>query len=68
MRNVQVNAVIPTDQSGTDKRRKYKTLYLLHGIFGNQYDWLNGTMLERWAMERNIAVILPAGDNRFYLD
>ncbi|MBR4164238.1 MAG: acetylesterase [Solobacterium sp.] len=76
MRTVQVNAILPIDKlqmpdqkdNANIKKKNFKTLYLLHGIFGSQVDWINGTKLQRWAEEKNIAVIMPAGENRFYLD
>ncbi|MCR5230557.1 MAG: acetylesterase [Solobacterium sp.] len=76
LRTVNINAVIPSDkikmpdQDGQEvkKVKTFKTLYLLHGIFGSQVDWINGTNLQRWAEEKNLAVIMPAGDNRFYVD
>ena len=68
LRTVNVNAIIPVDKvqlpdqaaPPTIQRGNFKTLYLLHGIFGSQVDWINGTMLQRWAEEKNIAVIMPA--------
>lgn len=73
MRTVTVNAIVPVDKlamPGMPVREKkpFKTLYLLHGIFGNYTDWVNGTRLQAWAEERNLAVIMPSGENRFYLD
>lgn len=46
----------------------FKTLYLLHGIFGNYTDWVSGTCIQRWAEERDLAVVMPSGDNMFYVD
>ena len=76
LRTVNINAIIPADKivmpdqkdQKIVKVKKFKTLYLLHGIFGSQVDWINGTNLQRWAEEKNLAVIMPAGENRFYVD
>lgn len=73
MRNVTVNAIIPFDKlefPGSPKRDKkpFKTLILLHGIFGNHNDWICNTRIRLWAEEKNLAVIMPAGENHFYLD
>lgn len=46
----------------------YKTLYLLHGVLGNDRDWMDGTNIRRWAEEKKLAVVMPAGENSFYLD
>lgn len=73
MRTVPVNVIIPADKMifpGMPVRedKPYKTLYLLHGIFGNYTDWVNGTRIHRYAEENDLAVVMPSGDNSFYLD
>lgn len=73
MRTVQVQVIFPVDKltlSGMPKREEkpYKTLYLLHGVFGNCTDWITGTAIQRWAEEKNLAVVMPSGDNMFYVD
>ncbi len=45
-----------------------KTLYLLHGITGDDQDWLLGTRIQRYAEQHRLAVILPSGRNSFYVD
>lgn len=61
LRNVNINAVIPVDadllQRSSDltslkDTKKYPALYLLHGIFGNQSDWVNMTVVQRVAEEK----------------
>ena len=47
-RPVPINVVIPSDKRvygsmTTVGAGPYKTLYLLHGVFGNYTDWVNGT-------------------------
>lgn len=71
MRTVTFNAIIPADKFGAQAQtpqKPFKTLYLLHGIFGNYTDWIQGTRIQRWAEANNLAVIMPSGENRFYLD
>ena len=77
MRTVQVNVILPADKiEMPDKKgipvnfkdRDFKTLYLLHGVFGSQSDWINGTRIQRLAEEKNLAVVMPAGENHFYVD
>lgn len=53
MRVVPVNVILPVDKltfPGMPEREEkpYKTLYLLHGIFGNYTDWVTGTRVQRW--------------------
>ena len=82
MRTVPVNVILPVDKqevpAGDDGSTSpyrphvpeggFKTLVLLHGIFGNYIDWVSGSCIQRWAEEHDLAVIMPSGDNRFYLD
>lgn len=73
LRTVQVNVVLPVDKlrfPGTPAREEkpYKTLYLLHGILGSSVDWVNGTRIQRYADENDLVVVMPSGDNAFYVD
>jgi len=72
MRTVTINAIVPIDKLSFNGKlradKPFKTLYLLHGIFGNYTDWLNGTRVQRWAEENNLVVIMPSGENKFYVD
>lgn len=71
MRTVPIQVVLPVDKFSWDGARPegpFPTLYLLHGIFGNYTDWVSGTRIQRWAEEHNLAVVMPSGDNRFYVD
>lgn len=73
MRTVPVNVILPVDKltpPGVPERNEqpFKTLYLLHGVFGNYTDWVSGTNIQRWAEEKDLAVVMPSGDNMFYVD
>lgn len=73
MRTVPVNVILPVDKlpvPGMPKRedKPYKTLYLLHGVFGNYTDWVCGSRIQRFAEEYDLAVVMPSGDNAAYLD
>lgn len=74
MRTVTVNVLLPADKLALpgempkSEDTPYKTLYLLHGILGNYTDWVNGTNIQRWSDEKNVAVVMPSGENMFYLD
>ena len=71
-RTVPLNVVLPVDKIDYGRieylynGEKFKTLYLLHGLLGNYTDWVTGTRIQRWAEERNLAVVMPSGDNSFY--
>lgn len=73
LRNTTFNAIIPADKFGFDGKslrepKPFKTLYLLHGIFGNYTDWVIYSRIVPWAQNKNLAVIMPSGDNHFYID
>ena len=70
---VDINIILPVDHLDMNSMSyqyhlPFKTLYLLHGIFGDQNDWLYGTRIQRWANERQLCVIMPSGENMFYVD
>ena len=74
-RIVPLNVILPVDRFDADtnrylngKERKYKTLYLLHGLLGNYTDWVSQTRIQKWAEEKNLAVVMPSGDNSFYFN
>ena len=48
--------------------RSMKTLYLLHGYSGTARDWLLGSRAQELAIRYNLAIVMPTGDNSFYLD
>lgn len=73
MRTVPIQVVLPTDKmtfpgQPAPEEKPVKTLYLLHGIFGNYTDWVSGTRLQSWAQDRDLCVVMPSGDNSFYVD
>lgn len=73
-RNVTCNVVLPVDKRSMDgnkpreKDRPLKTLYLLHGVYGDYTEWMNNTRVALWAQDMNIAVVMPSGENKFYSD
>ena len=74
-RTVNVNVILPTDRIDyatgeycMEIGQRFPTLYLLHGMLGSENDWVSGTRIQRWAEERNLAVVMPAGENAYYED
>lgn len=77
MREVDMNVIIPTCTipesmgMGGEKpthvhKAPFPVLYLLHG-FGNNYSvWARYTNVERYAEERQIAVVMISGENKAY--
>lgn len=52
----------------TESGKKYKCLYLLHGLSDDHTIWLRRTSIERYADAYGICVVMPAGDRSFYTD
>lgn len=63
------NDVPPMMREGNDNyNRKMKTLFLLHGYSGSSNDWLLGSSAQELAIKYNMAIVMPSGDNSFYLN
>ncbi|OJF93811.1 alpha/beta hydrolase family protein [Alkalibacterium sp. 20] len=75
-RNVTFAAIIPTstkslydyETKAEAKPQGFKTLYLLNGWNGNHEDWIINSSIVKLAEQYNLAVIMPAGENSFYVD
>lgn len=76
-RTVDITVIIPSITipealSWKDKRPShiikdaYPVVYLLHGMGNNHATWCSYTNIERFAEERNIAVVMISGENKFY--
>lgn len=59
---VMLDALIPQGRGG------YKTLYLLHGAGGDYASWTLNTRIADYVNNKNIAVIMPSGNNKFYVN
>ena len=72
-RYVNLTVIIPFESPGMpqlqeSKPEKFRTLYLLHGFGGCQDDWMDYTQIRNIAEQYNLAVVLPSGENSFYVD
>ncbi len=72
-RQVSFNAFIPKEELEIPglppvTRPPLKALYLLHGFSGISSDWAYGARVQELSMKHNIAVVMPSGENSFYLD
>ena len=63
-RKVPMQVILPTD-TWNESKEPLKTLYLLHGLTDNCTAWTSNTRIEHWACERNLAVVMPSGENAF---
>ena len=71
IREVHISVILPIDGAMNQlplPERKFKTLYLLNGYSGGNKDWLYNSKLLELATMLDIAVVMPAGENSFYVD
>ena len=73
-RRTSISVILPADnihflQDAEEIVPKpYRTLYLLHGLYGSDDIFLANTSIQKFAEDNGIAVVIPCGDNSFYLD
>lgn len=72
-RNYEMSVIIPLEETYDWKRNrkmceKYKTVYLLHGFGGDMNDWIMNTNIIDYAKEYKTVIVMPSGENSFYLD
>lgn len=63
MQNTNVNVILPDNSEPP-----FKTLYLLHGLYGDCSAWIRNTCIEQYVKNYNLAVVMPSADNSFYTD
>ncbi|MGE4321317.1 MAG: alpha/beta hydrolase [Acholeplasmataceae bacterium] len=65
-----VDVILPDDFNKHDPfedgLQKFRTLYLLHGYYGNSTDWMRLSSIERYAGDHHIAVVMPSAYNSYY--
>lgn len=59
---VMLDVLIPQGHGG------YKQLYLLHGAGGDHTSWVTKSRAADYAEGKNIAVIMPSGNNKCYVN
>jgi len=73
MLNVNCDVIIPQKSRAligmaTSREETYRTLYLLHGLSDDCTIWQRRTSIERYAANRNMAVVMPSADRSWYTD
>jgi S-formylglutathione hydrolase FrmB len=63
--HTNLSVFMPDKLEGRDA---YKTVYLLHGLHGNNSTWLHNTTLSVFARETNTAFIMPEVGRSFFTD
>ena len=74
--NTDIKVIIPTpdepfsqdDTPYYKPGKKYQTLYLLHGAFGDCSVWTRNTGIERYSQKHKLAVVMASVTNSYYLD
>jgi len=70
--NTEVSIILPDKPRNVEPAqfygsgRKYKVLWLLHGTFGDHTDWLRKSMIEIYAREKDLVVVMPSALNSDY--
>lgn len=70
--NTTVDVILPDLPRGEKPEnfyvpgKKFKVLWLLHGGGGDSSDWVRKSSIERYACERELAVIMPDARNSSY--
>lgn len=68
-RHVNVKIILPFDTAHLmGFQEPYKTIYFLPGYSGNAASILSGTILAEEVAYKGFAVVLPDGENSFYMD
>lgn len=71
-RETTFNVLLPIDSPipghAAASGEKLRTLYLLHGYSGTYTDWLHYSRIRELADRYRIAVVMPSGENHFYVD
>lgn len=73
-RRTSISVILPSDNihflQDTEEivPKPYRTLYLLHGLYGSDDIFLANTSIQKFAEDNGIAVVIPCGDNSFYVD
>jgi S-formylglutathione hydrolase FrmB len=70
---VSVNVLLPEKSKtliGMDGKQveNMKTVYLLHGLSDDHTIWMRRTSIERYAIERGVAVVMPNVGRNWYTD
>lgn len=73
-RRTSISVILPSDNLHFLQDREeivpqpYKTLYLLHGLYGSDDIFLANTSIQKFAEDYGIAIVISCGENSFYVD
>lgn len=72
--NTELHIILPERERRTNAEdfyqqgKKYKVLWLLHGGQGSSSDWVRKSMIEQYACDNNLMVVMPGVGNTTYAD
>ncbi len=62
-----MNVILPQRSAEPNQqKKKWPTLWLLHGLGDNHTDWMRRTSIERYVEPLDMAVVMPAVNRSFY--
>jgi S-formylglutathione hydrolase FrmB len=63
-----LSVFFPDSLKKNEQSGKYRVVYLLHGLHGDNRQWLNNTMLSYFAKKGNTVFVMPEVGRSFYTD
>ena len=66
-RKMPYNAVVPPTYLAAANVR-YPVIYLLHGLTGHYDNWTTKTLVAAYALEHDVILVTPEGDDGWYTD
>lgn len=64
-----MSAIVPVDNPLVNAPQEtYRWVVLLHGYNGSHMDCITNTNIVNYAEQNNIIVVMPSGENKFYID
>lgn len=73
-RRTSISVILPSDNIHFLQDREeivpqpYRTVYFLHGLYGSDDIVLANTSIQKFAEDHGIAIVIPSGENSFYVD
>lgn len=68
MKPATVYLIVPESCFTGTKLSDRQTVYLLHGLSEDGSSWIRKTNAERYALEREMVLVMPSGDRSMYCD
>lgn len=66
-RDIDVKVLVSMDEKN-EFFETYEILYLFNGMLGSRHDWIDKSNLMHYLENKNLIVVMPDGENAFYLN